>query len=76
MKNKVATTIKIDPDLYDQFKVLGIHHKVTLQRLIATCIFRYVNEEKFREGVNEFTFPTQSFIDSGSYTLSASFVLS
>ena len=54
---KVATTIKIEPALYDEFKVLGIHHKLTLQGLIERCIFRYVNEDAFRNEINNFVVP-------------------
>lgn len=54
---KVATTIKIESALYDEFKVLGIRHKLTLQGLIERAIYRYVNDEAFRNGVNNFFLP-------------------
>ena len=57
MKNKVATTIKVESALYDEFKVLGVRHKITLQALIERTIFRYVNEETFRNGINNFILP-------------------
>lgn len=54
---KVATTIKIESGLYDQFKILGIGHKLTLQGLIERAIYRYVNDEAFRSGINNFFLP-------------------
>lgn len=57
MKNKVATTVKVENALYDEFKVLGVRHKLTLQGLIEKTIFRYVNEETFRVEMNNFNLP-------------------
>ena len=54
---KVATTVKIESSLYDDFKVLGIRHKLTLQALIERSIYRYVNESKFRDDINNFNLP-------------------
>ena len=57
MKNKVATTVKVESALYDEFKILGIRHKITLQGLVERVVYRYVNEEAFREGINCFILP-------------------
>lgn len=54
---KVATTIKIEPVLYDEFKHLGLRHKITLQNIVSKTIYRYVNEEIFRDGINNFILP-------------------
>ena len=71
---KVATTIKIDPALYDQFKILGIRYKLSLQGLIERCIFRYVNEESFRNDINNTSSPVLLNVTGSSIT--ASVVLS
>lgn len=57
MKTKVATTVKIESSLYDEFKVLGVRHKLTLQALIERTVYRYVNEEPFRNSINCFILP-------------------
>jgi predicted DNA-binding ribbon-helix-helix protein len=57
MKNKVATTVKVESALYDEFKVLGVRHKITLQALIERTVYRYVNEEAFRDDINNFILP-------------------
>jgi predicted DNA-binding ribbon-helix-helix protein len=54
---KVATTIKIESGLYDEFKILGVRHKLTLQGLIERSIYRYVNDETFRSGINNYFLP-------------------
>jgi hypothetical protein len=59
-KNKVATTVKVENALYDGFKVLGIRYKLTLQGLVEKTVYRYVNEEIFRDNMNSFIVPTFS----------------
>lgn len=59
-KNKVATTVKVEGTLYDDFKVLGVRHKHTLQALVEKTIYRYVNDEKFRNELNNFILPVTS----------------
>lgn len=54
MKNKVSTTIKVQEVLYDEFKILGIRHKHSLQKLVEKTVFRYVNEEKYRNEMNNY----------------------
>jgi predicted DNA-binding ribbon-helix-helix protein len=54
---KVATTVKIESSLYDDFKVLGIRHKITLQALIERSIYKYVNDKSYREDINNFNLP-------------------
>jgi predicted DNA-binding ribbon-helix-helix protein len=58
--NKVATTVKVENALYDDFKVLGVRHKLTLQGLVERCVYRYVNEDNFRDGINNFFLPVVS----------------
>ena len=60
MSNKVATTVKVESALYDQFKIFGIRHKLTLQGLVEKTIYRYVNEDVFRHELNEFVIPMTS----------------
>ena len=60
IKNKVATTVKVENALYDGFKVLGIRYKLTLQGLVEKTVYRYVNEEIFRDAMNSFALPAIS----------------
>lgn len=71
MKNKVATTVKVESALYDEFKILGIRHKITLQGLVERVVYRYVNEEAFRESINCFILPvTTGVVLAASSSLS------
>ena len=56
-KDKVATTVKVENTLYDEFKVLGVRYKLTLQGLVEKTVYRYVREEIFRNELNSFTLP-------------------
>jgi hypothetical protein len=64
MSKKVATTVKVENTLYDQFKILGIRHKLTLQGLVEKTVFRYVNEDIFRADINGFVLPASSTTSS------------
>lgn len=57
MKTRTATTVKVENELYYEFKVLGLKHKVTLQDLIEKCVYRYVKEEAFRNDTNAYSLP-------------------
>ena len=54
-EQKIATTVKIPLGLYDEFKVLGIRHKVSLQTLVEKCVNLFVKDESFREQVNHYS---------------------
>ena len=70
IKNKVATTVKVEPTLYDEFKVLGVRYKLTLQGLVEKTVYRYVREEIFRNDMNSFN-ATMNFSSSWSAVTSS-----
>jgi len=59
--NKIATTVKIEKELYDSFKILGIQNNLTLQTFVDKCIHLYVgnssHSSSFRDLVNNFNVP-------------------
>ncbi len=61
---KVATTVKVESALYDDFKILGVRHKLTLQGLVEKTVFRYVSEETFRSEMNNFLLPIIAAVTS------------
>lgn len=70
MKNKVATTVKVEHSLYDEFKVLGVKHKLTLQGLLEKTIYRYVHDDAFRESINCFNIPLTEVLFASTSSLS------
>lgn len=72
MNKRISTTVKVEETLYNEFKVLGVRHKLSLQGLVERVIYRYVKEEDFRDAVNNFILPITSGAEFPS-RLSASF---
>lgn len=64
-----ATTVKIEKDLYGEFKILGIRNGLTLQDFVEKCVHLYVGDSSFsssfRSLVNNFVVPRLS--ESGSF---------
>lgn len=58
-----ATTVKIPPDLYGEFKVLGIRRRITLQDFVERAVYLFVNDEEWRNAFNG------KFSPSGSINL-------
>ena len=62
-KDKVATTVKIPAELYDELKILGVRHKISLQTLVEKCVNLFVGNTQvsasFRETVIAYTIPRQ-----------------
>lgn len=69
-KDKVATTVKIPADLYDELKVLGIRHKISLQTLVEKCVNLFVGNTQvsasFREVVISYSLPKSA--ETGTIT--------
>lgn len=57
MKIKTATTVKIEKNLYDSFKILGIQNNITLQTFVEKCVSLYVDNTSFRHSVNNYIVP-------------------
>ena len=47
-----ATTVKIPPDLYTEFKILGVRRRLTLQDFVERAVFLFVNDEEWRNAFN------------------------
>lgn len=60
MNKRISTTIKVEEALYNEFKILGVRHKLSLQGLIERVVYRYVNENDFRDSINNFILPITS----------------
>lgn len=72
MNKRVSTTVKVEETLYNEFKVLAVRHKLSLQGLVERVIYRYVKEDDFRDAVNNFILPITSGAEFPS-RLSASY---
>jgi hypothetical protein len=50
-KDKRLTSVKIDPDLWEDFKVECIRRKFSFQKLSERAIHMYLNDEDFRRKI-------------------------
>ena len=53
IKNSKLTSVKVLEDLYNKFRVQTINSEMNLQRLTNRCIHLYLNDDEFREAINE-----------------------
>ena len=68
MSKKKATTVKLDENRYDEFKILGIKNHITLQSFCETCVELYLNSASFQHVVNEICAP-QALINNEPFKL-------
>tara|TARA_Y100001963_G_C6440203_1_gene291055 strand:+ start:75 stop:275 length:201 start_codon:yes stop_codon:yes gene_type:complete len=53
INNSKLTSVKVLKDLYNKFKVNTVNSDMTLQKLTNRCIHLYLNNEKFKDSVDE-----------------------
>jgi len=60
MKNNSITTVKVDKQLYESFKITNVKNKFYLQDLVNRCMYLYLNDDKFRNQIYNFNIPQLS----------------
>lgn len=58
MREGKLTSVKIDPELLEEFKVVSIRTKINFQKLVERSTFLYITNESFRNLIKD-TFNTQ-----------------
>lgn len=53
-KNKL-TSVKVKDDLFDEFKILCVRTKFSLQKLVDRSIHLYLTNEDFRKQIHNHT---------------------
>lgn len=49
--NLKLTSVKVDTDIFEEFKVDCLRDKFTLQKLVNASLFLYLNDEEFRNTI-------------------------
>ena len=49
------TTVKIIKNLYSNFKRISFDSNITLQKLVNRSVDKYIEDEKFRNEINNYT---------------------
>lgn len=57
MSETKLTTVKIINDWYKQFKLHSINDEFTLQKLVNRTMYRYVNDEIYRNEMINYELP-------------------
>ena len=60
MKNNSITTVKVDKQLYESFKIKNVKTKFYLQDLVNRCMYLYLNDDQFRSQIYNFNIPQLS----------------
>jgi predicted HicB family RNase H-like nuclease len=57
MKNKedILTSVKVNPELFDTFKIECVKRKFSLNKLVNRAIDLYLTDENFRKQVSNYT---------------------
>tara|TARA_Y100000361_G_C11024460_1_gene271391 strand:+ start:191 stop:385 length:195 start_codon:yes stop_codon:yes gene_type:complete len=53
MKNSKLTSVKVIESLYNKFKIKTVGTDMTLQKLTNRCVDLYLNDDDFREIVED-----------------------
>lgn len=51
MGKMVLTSVKIDDELFDQFKIEGVKRKFTFSKLVSAAMWLYLTDENIREQI-------------------------
>ena len=49
--NLKLTSVKVDADVFEEFKVECLRDKFTLQKLVNTSLVLYLNDEDFKQTI-------------------------
>ena len=49
------TTVKIIKDVYSKFKRISFDSNITLQKLVNRSVDKYIEDENFRNEINNYT---------------------
>lgn len=51
--DKKLTSVRLEPDLYEDFKLQCLKDKFSFQKLATRAIYLYITDKKFREKIRK-----------------------
>ena len=51
--DQFVTTVKLNQELYNQFKELNVRSKISFQDFVNKCLERYVTDTNFQSEISE-----------------------
>lgn len=55
-KQQTLTSVKIESELFEEFRILSIKLKTSFKDLAEKAVHRYVNDENFRRDMNNYRY--------------------
>ena len=55
MSDKKLTSVRVEQELFEQFKIQCVRHKFSFQKLADRAIFLYLTDDTFREQLHKQT---------------------
>jgi predicted transcriptional regulator len=56
VKQQTLTSVKIESELFEEFRILSIKLKTSFKDLAEKAVHRYVNDEEFRRDMNNYRY--------------------
>ena len=53
MSDKKLTSVRVEQELFEQFKIQCVRHKFSFQKLADRAIFLYLTDDTFREQLHK-----------------------
>lgn len=53
MSDKKLTSVRVEQELFEQFKIQCVRHKFSFQKLADRSIFLYLTDDTFRDQVHK-----------------------
>jgi hypothetical protein len=51
-ENQQLTSVKVQKDIFEEFKVLAVRNKFSLQKLVDRGMYLYITSEEFRRALH------------------------
>ena len=51
-KDTILTSVRIEPEMYSEFRVVCLRYKFSLHKLVERSMYAYINDEEFRKQVH------------------------
>ena len=51
-RDKILTSVRIEPEMYNEFRVICLRYKFSLRKLVERGMYAYINDEEFRKQIH------------------------
>ena len=51
-RDKILTSVRIEPEMYNEFRVICLRYKFSLRKLVERSMYAYIYDEEFRKQIH------------------------